>query len=75
MVKHIFIQRKDFLRALRKLANTQGVLLEILPARGKGGHAFVIYGSRKVSVPASIGRGLFHALCKQLGLTEKDIRR
>ena len=62
---------RELLRALRRLD------VEIIPARGKGGHVRVERNGRFSYVPTGSGelkRGLVHGILSQLGLTISDLR-
>jgi len=65
-----------FIRAIRKLAKTEGVEVRLEKRHGKGSHGTLYYGDKKTTVKdrkKEIGPGLLNAMLKQLGLTKKDI--
>lgn len=64
----------EFIRKVRKLARRKGVVIEVFKAHGKGSHQTLHYGGRRTTVKKSeIGVGLFHAMCKQLGIEPDDL--
>lgn len=67
----------EFLRRIRKLARRRGIPFEWRPERGKGSHGVLILGERRTVVPdlrAELKSGTYHALLKQLGLTQENFR-
>lgn len=67
----------EFIRLIRKHAKAKGLAFEWRPERGKGSHGLLILGDRRTVVrnpKDELKTGTYHAMLKQLGLTEKDIR-
>jgi mRNA interferase HicA len=67
----------ELLRRLRKLGRERGVAVRYIEERGKGSHGTLCFGDRAAILKdrrAEIGRGLLHAMLRQLGLTERDLR-
>jgi mRNA interferase HicA len=67
----------EFIRRLQKYAKASGFAFEWRPDRGKGSHGLLILGDRRTVVrnpKDELKTGTYHAMLKQLGLTERDIR-
>jgi mRNA interferase HicA len=67
----------EFIRRIQKYARAGGVAFEWRPDRGKGSHGLLILGDRRTVVRSpkdELKTGTYHAMLKQLGLTERDIR-
>ncbi len=67
----------EFLRRLRRLARARGIEVRIDEERGKGSHATLYFGERFTTIKDArkeIRPGLLHAMLRQLGLTERDLR-
>jgi mRNA interferase HicA len=70
------VNGNELLRKLARLARARGVDLRIDQERGKGSHTTVYVGERFTVIKdrrKEIGRGLLHAMLRQLGLTERDL--
>ena len=62
---------------IQKRAKAKGIAFAWRPERGKGSHGLLILGDRRTVVrnpKDELKTGTYHAMLKQLGLTEKDIR-
>jgi mRNA interferase HicA len=67
----------ELLRRLRKLGRERGVVVRFEEERGKGSHGTLYFGERATVLKnrrAEIGPGLLHAMLRQLGLGERDLR-
>jgi len=67
----------EFLRKVQKLARRHGIPFEWRPERGKGSHGVLILGQRRTVIPdlkSELKSGTYHALLKQLGLSQEDFR-
>ena len=67
----------EFIRRIQKHAKAVGIACEWRPDRGKGSHGLLIPGNRRTVVrnpKDELKTGTYHAMLKQLGLTERDIR-
>ena len=67
----------EFIRMIQKYARANGIAIEWRPDRGKGSHGLLILGDRRTVVRSpkdELKTGTYHAMLKQLGLTEKDFR-
>lgn len=66
----------EFVRRIQKYAKANGVSLEWRPDRGKGSHGMLVLGGRRTVVrnpKDELKTGTYHAMLKQLGLTQKDL--
>ena len=66
----------EFIRRVRKYARATGLAFEWRPDLGKGSHGVLILGDRRTVVrnqKDELKTGTYHAMLKQLGLTERDI--
>jgi mRNA interferase HicA len=65
------------LRRLRRLGSQRGIVVRFDEERGKGSHGTLYFGDRFTVLKdrrAEIRPGLLHAVPRQLGLTERDLR-
>jgi hypothetical protein len=66
----------EFERKLKKLARRRGLTYVVTNA-GKGDHRRIQLGDRRTTLGDSgnseLGRGIFHAMCKQLGIEPSDL--
>jgi hypothetical protein len=68
----------EFVRRLRRLGRRQGIAVRIARASGKGSHGRIFYGARSTTIPDlrhELGPGLFSALCRQLGVEARELKR
>lgn len=66
----------EFIRRVRKYAKRRNIACGWRPDRGKGSHGLLILGDRRTVVrnpKDELKTGTYHAMLKQLGLTEKDL--
>lgn len=66
----------EFIRKVKKYAKKQGFAFEWRPERGKGSHGLLILAGCRTVVRNprdELKTGTYHAMLKQLGLTERDI--
>ncbi len=66
----------EFIRRVRGYAKRGNIACEWRADRGKGSHGLLILGDRRTVVrnpKDELKTGTYHAMLKQLGLTEKDI--
>ena len=66
----------EFIRKVQKFAKRNGVASEWRPNRGKGSHGLLTLGERRTVVrnpKDELKTGTYHAMLKQLGLTEGDL--
>ena len=64
---------KEFIRRVRKLGRAKGIAVSIDKAHGKGSHQTLFYGASKTTVKhGEIGKGLLHAMLKQLGIQPSE---
>ncbi|MGH6900050.1 MAG: type II toxin-antitoxin system HicA family toxin [Geminicoccaceae bacterium] len=66
---------KEFIRRVRRLARKRGLIVRLLEDRGKGDHIRLYLDSRWTTLPGSgeLGKGILHAMCKQLGIRAGDL--
>jgi mRNA interferase HicA len=67
----------EFIRKIQKYAKTARLFFEWRADRGKGSHGLLILGDRRTVVrnpKDELKTGTYHAMLKQLGLTERDVR-
>lgn len=65
-------------RRLRKLGRKRGIVVELVPERGKGSHGTLYFGERLTIIrdlKDEIKTGTLHAMLKQLGLTLQDLEK
>jgi mRNA interferase HicA len=66
----------ELLKKLRKVAREQGKKILLAKSHGKGSHATLHFGDRKVTMKdlkKEIGPGLLNKILEQIGLTKDDI--
>lgn len=66
----------EFLKRTQKLAKERAVACSWHPDKGKGSHGVLKYGDSRTTVrnlKDELKTGTYHAMLKQLGLTEKDL--
>ena len=67
----------EFIRRIIALGAARGVSVRFDPTRGKGSHGTLYFGDRFTVLKdrrADIKPGLLHAMLRQLGLSERDLR-
>ena len=66
----------EFLRKVHDLARRKVVFYAFVPARGKGSHGTVYFGSAFTTVKdrkKEIGIGLLRAMCRDLGIDPGEL--
>jgi mRNA interferase HicA len=66
----------ELVRRLRKIGRQRGLVVELIPERGKGSHGTLYFGERFTIVrnlKDELKTGTLHAMLKQLGLTPQDL--
>ena len=66
----------EFIRKVEKYAKRKGIACEWRPDRGKGSHGVLTLGGMRTVVrnpKDELKTGTYHAMLKQLGLTERDL--
>lgn len=61
---------------LRRLGRRRGVPVRFDPRHGKGSHGRIVFGPRSTTLPDlkhELAPGLLRALCRQLGIGDKDL--
>jgi mRNA interferase HicA len=70
------VSGSELVRRLRKVGRQRGVVVELIPERGKGSHGTLYFGERFTIVrnlKDELKTGTLHAMLKQLGLTPEDL--
>ena len=70
------MERSEFLKRIQKLAKEKAVFCSWHPEKGKGSHGVLKYGNYRTTLrnlKEELKTGTYHAMLKQLGLTDKDI--
>ena len=65
----------EFLKRLKKLAKTKGLVVRIITRSGKGSHIMVYLGEARTTLKdrtKEIDPGLLSAMLRQLGITKKE---
>ncbi len=68
----------EFIRRIAQLGKERGVTVRFEARHGKGSHGRLYYSDRFTTVKdrrKEIGKGLLHAMLRQLGLTLDDLMR
>lgn len=66
----------EFLKRIQKLAKEKGIACSWHPDKGKGSHGVLTFGDKRTILrnpKDELKTGTYHAMLKQLGLTEKDL--
>lgn len=66
----------EFIRRIQKYAKRNGLAFDWRADRGKGSHGLLILGERRTVVrnpKDELRTGTYHAMLKQLDLTEQDL--
>ncbi len=66
----------EFIRRVQKYAKRNGKSVDWRPDRGKGSHGLLVLGELRTTVrnpKDELKTGTYHAMLKQLGLTERDL--
>ncbi|MBI4293644.1 MAG: type II toxin-antitoxin system HicA family toxin [Betaproteobacteria bacterium] len=66
----------EFIRRVQRYAKRNGIPFEWRPDRGKGSHGLLILGEARTVVrnpKDELKTGTYHAMLKQLGVTEQEI--
>lgn len=67
---------KEFIQRLKALGKRRGVGVVLVASRGKGSHQTLYYGERRTIVrnpKDELKTGTYHAMLKQLGITENEL--
>lgn len=68
----------EFLRRIRRIAESQGLAVRLDERQGKGSHARLYLGDRFTTLKdrrKEIGDGLLNAMCRQLGVDPQRVKR
>lgn len=72
------VDGNEFLRRVRRIAESEGWAVRLDERRGKGSHARLHVGDKFTTLKdrrKEIGEGLLTALCRQLGIDPKRLKR
>ena len=70
------MNRREFIRKVRKAGRSAGVVVRFVPAKGKGSHGTLYYGDRFTIVAYNTGDfppGTLRGMLRALGLTVNDL--
>jgi len=70
------VRGNEFIRRVQKHAKRKGISADWRPDRGKGSHGLLLLGNLRTTVrnpKDELKTGTYHAMLKQLGLTERDL--
>ena len=70
------VKGSEFIKRIQKLAKARGVMCSWHAGMGKGSHGVLKFGDARTVVrnpKDELKTGTYHAMLKQLGLTEKDL--
>jgi mRNA interferase HicA len=71
------VNGNELLRKPQRIGRERGVPVRFNQERGKGSHGTLYFGDRRTTLKdrkAEIRPGLLHAMLRQLGLNEQDLR-
>jgi len=71
------VNGNELLRKLQRLGRERGIAVHFDQERGKGSHGTLYFGDRRTTLKdrrTEIRPGLLHAMLRQLGLNEQDLR-
>jgi mRNA interferase HicA len=70
------VKGSEFLRKVATLARRKNLSFVFIPAKGKGSHGTLYFGSSFTVVKdrrKEIGAGLLRAMCKDLGIDPREL--
>jgi mRNA interferase HicA len=70
------VKGSEFLRKVSELAKRKNLSYRFQPAKGKGSHGTVYFGSESTVVKdrkKELGMGLLRAMCKDLGIDPREL--
>jgi len=68
----------EFVSKVRRYAKKNGLDFTFDPGHGKGSHGRLHVGDKFTTIVGQnkvIGKGLYHAMCRQLDIDPNDLRR
>ncbi|MBI3441184.1 MAG: hypothetical protein HY052_05200 [Proteobacteria bacterium] len=68
----------EFVSKARKYAKKNNLFFSLDVGHGKGSHGRIYVGDQFTAIVGqnkTINKGLFHAMCKQLGIDPQELRR
>jgi predicted RNA binding protein YcfA (HicA-like mRNA interferase family) len=72
----VIVKGSEFLRRIHDLARRKNMLYAFVPAKGKGSHGTLYYGSASTTVKdrkKELGSGLLRAMCRDLGIDPREL--
>ena len=69
--------RNELIKKVEALGKEKGIAVRIDKKRGKGSHQTLYFGERKTIIrnpKDELKTGTYHAMLKQLGISEKDLK-
>jgi mRNA interferase HicA len=66
----------EFLRRIHDLARRKNMRYAFVPAKGKGSHGTLYFGSASTTVKdrtKELGSGLLRAMCRDLGIDPREL--
>jgi mRNA interferase HicA len=67
----------ELVKKVETLGKEKGIAVRVDKKRGKGSHQTLYFGERKTIIrnpKDELKTGTYHAMLKQLGITEKDLK-
>jgi mRNA interferase HicA len=68
----------ELIKRVKRIGKRRGVASAFVRERGKGSHGTLYFGDRRTTAKhrqAELGKGLLHAMLRQLGLTVDDLEK
>jgi predicted RNA binding protein YcfA (HicA-like mRNA interferase family) len=72
----VIVKGSEFLRRIHDLARRKNMRYAFVPAKGKGSHGTLYYGSASTTVKdrkKELGSGLLRAMCRDLGIDPREL--
>jgi predicted RNA binding protein YcfA (HicA-like mRNA interferase family) len=72
----VIVKGSEFLRRIHDLARRKNMRYAFVPAKGKGSHGTLSYGSASTTVKdrkKELGSGLLRAMCRDLGIDPREL--
>jgi mRNA interferase HicA len=72
----VIVKGSEFLRRIHDLARRKNMRYAFIPAKGKGSHGTLYFGSASTTVKdrkKELGSGLLRAMCRDLGIDPREL--
>jgi mRNA interferase HicA len=72
----VIVKGSEFLRRIHDLARRKNMRYAFVPAKGKGSHGTLYFGSASTTVKdrkKELGAGLLRAMCRDLGIDPREL--